>query len=274
MFDKALLQGDSAILVKKSDLEKIAPALVENGKPCPTCGVYQLDGFTKDYRNNGGCIGSVIHCYTCASLSDKHYWELRNLKTEEEKQKRFIEILKPGPNHKLIVALENLKEAFLKVLEAHEQTEGVTLAQGYPFPDSFDEVTHKVMDWIENQKMVLNNNGLAQQLDRVAPGWGIAETGGHQLALYKEFDTINDTEMVVMVGCEVATMTWSGEGSYKRPLKLQDFINGDERFFTAEYEEVILPEDSDKPDECAGLLTDVEFEEIASVRKVLREYLK
>lgn len=113
MFVKAVLQGDTAILVKKDDLAALDPAVVQKAVQCPTCGIYQLNGLVKDFRDNCGCISSYIHCRNCVGLGDKYFWELRNLKSEEEKQKRFIEILQSHPSTNLIATLEDLRVAFI-----------------------------------------------------------------------------------------------------------------------------------------------------------------
>ncbi len=62
-------------------------------------------------------------------------------------------------NANLIKALENLQDAFARVLGAHEQiSTKVDLAEKYPFANSLDEVANDVLCWVENQKALLSES--------------------------------------------------------------------------------------------------------------------
>lgn len=60
----------------KANPEHPARKLFNPESICPVCGTMAPYNFVKDYRDNDGCVGSIVTCKDCIYLPNKEFYEL------------------------------------------------------------------------------------------------------------------------------------------------------------------------------------------------------
>jgi len=121
---------------------------------------------------------------------------------------------------------------------------------------------------------------LKKCLNSIEPGWEPFNTGGGIILAAKDIEPINadGIKAAVFVGDGAATIYWdtpveaikAGAEGY-RPLCIDDFKKeGGKKFFTAEYEDVIL--DENNHGDVTGMLTMHDLEPVKKVLKVMQKW--
>ena len=63
---------------------------------CPSCKINDVD--LKSYRDNGGCVGSVLTCLACDNYNDRVYYALKEHDTPEQVIEYLKTIFNKRPN--------------------------------------------------------------------------------------------------------------------------------------------------------------------------------